>query len=260
MCVSSKSYNQTMKNLVAFILVLCASLSFTESKAQIFDVDNSVDAKYTPPKNSPFYTDKKYSSSGSQSYADHKNAIRWNLTAIARGTIAMEYERNLIENLNACVGGGVTLFPDYLKLVSLTYFDETYSDELIKRAGTGSYMSGELKYYFDFVFDGPFLGLGVRQFNYKAKYEPSTNIVLPDFTETIRDYMLTYGGTVYSGDNFIHEFSMTVGVKTIHSYGYSETSTYVNSSTQTVYEQSKVFKLLPTYFLSYKIGFAFGEK
>lgn len=268
---------------VHIILVTVLVVFGSNANAQIFDVDNSVDSKYTPPAGSVFDTDLK-SSSGGSSYSsyDYKNAILFNASAMLRGAVALEYERGFNKNIVLMGTGGVTLYRDFIKNASLSYFlDETSEDFDITTTKPGIFWGADFKAYFGENFNDDFFTFGIRNFRYNLNYKPAaTHNVFnswnttstqnaeaysQDFKESNLDFYIGYGYTTVFTDNLIGEFSCSIGVRRSKSSSFdlSEISTYSDVQGQSIYaiqlKRTEYTRLTPLFIMSYKIGFAFGD-
>ncbi len=251
----------------------------TAASAQIFEVDNSVDAKYTPPEGSIFNTDVKVSGTKGVSMYAYKNTIMFNMTALARGALALEYERALTGSVVVMGTIGTTLYQDYMKVFFVDILARE-SDAVYDRTieGPGLFYGAEFKFYLGDAFDDEFICFGVRGFNYQLSYTPTafntgySNIPASEFakysesfTEKNRDLYFGYGISAIATKNFVHEISWYLGIRQIRSADFSFTELYGSSSwpgtgsysmqkTRTDYTH-----LTPTFNMSYKLGFAFGE-
>lgn len=220
---------------------------------------DSLDKKYTPPLYSEFFKEKNsYSSS-----VGLGNGLKWNVTTMARGNFAFEYERHLTRGITMMLSGGVLLYPDFLYWNGFNASDSGTSGADLTKDKPGYFLGAEFKYYFiEDVFNNTFIGAGFRRFEYNNKFGLvglSAVINNTSFTENLTDYYVTFGRSSMYTDNIFGEFSISTGLKHIQSYNLAST-TIINPITG---DSELDAKLVPdnrlgfTIFFSYKIGFAF---
>jgi hypothetical protein len=261
------------------LLGLVLVLSTFVSNAQVFEIEGSVDEKYTPPEGSIFDTEEKSSNNSAYVNYEYKNAIQFNVTSVARGAAALQYERALTSNIVLMGTGGVTIFQDVIKTVLLGYvFDAFGSSERYSLDNSldkmGIFWGGEFKGYFGEAFNDEFVSFGVRNFSYNLNWIPSStsyngssNISLASFSqqfkETNRDFYIGYGYSSVFNKNLIGELSINAGIRRIKSSEFSIEDIY-NFNSNTSYstirlKETEFVQLVPTLFVSYKLGFAFEK-
>lgn len=252
-----------------FCLVLL--LTTTIGYSQVFEEDNSVDGKYMPPENSLFHIGKEQNKKmgySSVTTPEHGNVIKWNMTSIARGASALEYERKIAGNFVLMGTAGLTFFPDYIKWTLVNSFidGETIS---INSDGLGIVYGGEAKYYFDYVFDDGYWGIGFRSLQYSLEAQTLVSSAgvtggianKPSFTETNRDFYMTWGFMDHYSDNFVGEVSVSTGARLIDSQTTTTTDVWNpnTSSYDSFVTLSPDSRFVFTFFFSYKLGFSFGD-
>ena len=268
-----------MRNL-KIISILIVSMTITvAAEAQVFDVDNSVDAKYTPPEGSIFETKEK-SKSNRGGGSDFKNTIMINITPVTRGAIALEYGRILSNNFVLTGAGGVTIFHDYIKQVGLNlYGEDPFISEDVFSDGLGLFWKGEAQVYFNGAYDSDFVTFGLRNFRYNLIYKPGQGNFSSlasdpiyerfntNFKESNLDFFIGYGSSYILSANLIAEFSFSIGLRSTKSSSFEiETVQFQNTSSiysdtqyATQLVQTEYRAILPAILMTFKLGFGFGN-
>ncbi len=204
--------------------------------------------------------------------------IQFNVTSVARGAVALQYEGAITSNIVLMGNGDVTIFQDGIKTVLLGYIfvafgSERYSlDNSLDRMGI--FWGGEFKGYFGEAFNDDFVSFGVRNFSYNLNWTPASssytgpsNVSLTtlsqQFKETNRDFYIGYGYTSVINKNLIGEVSINAGIKRIKSSEFSIEDIY-NFNSNTGYsaiqlKETEFVQLVPTLFVSYKLRFAYKK-